>query len=177
MSQSTGAATGPSFRIITKTTGEILVIALPLPASIGGPQRLSLSISSPALPTYDRTFWTRLRSNSSLLSTGIILYGLGLKQPNTGLKRGQTVFEHLTISQLTNAVTEAAIKLPKTEKELVDVAADYTHLQVDVAHLLNDFGDEIWGQNRARTWLLRASDGKTEYPKDLVFESVADREV
>lgn len=179
MRQSTGTAAPARVRVVERYKGCRLIVALPLPPSMGIPRYSSpsLSASVTTLPMYDRAFWRRHSYNTAYLRMSTIICGLGLKQVNTG--PGKATFTHGIVTQLAAAVTEAAAKLPTTKEELLEAASDYdyTPLKEDVAHLLYRFGDEIWGAERERTWLLQASESKVGYHKDLVFEDVADQVV
>ncbi|KAJ4322081.1 hypothetical protein N0V94_002549 [Neodidymelliopsis sp. IMI 364377] len=146
---------------------------------MGGPSRPSPATSSSAvaaLPTYDRAFWLRHSQRPSHLKLSAIFRGLGLKQLNPG--PGRARFDGEAVAQLARAVDEVSEKLPKSQEQLLQATSyDYVPLQQDIAHLLYRFGDEIWSSEKDRPWLLQAAKGRTEYPKDLVFDNAADRDV
>ncbi|KAJ8117837.1 hypothetical protein OPT61_g1053 [Boeremia exigua] len=167
-------------RIVQSVTGISLIIALPSPSVFSAPQQSSspqLPKEAAALPTHDRKFWQRCINSPIILKMGSVVRGLGLRQLNTG--PGRITFQSNTVSKLADAVDTISKTLPTTTDQLLDVAVDYnnTSLQQDIAQLLHQFGHELWGANTERSWLLQASDSDKQYPKDLVFESAADRNV
>jgi hypothetical protein len=75
-------------------------------------------------------------------------------------------------------VDEVSEKLPKSLDQLLQATSyDYVPLQQEIVQLLYCFGDEIWSSEKDRPWLLQAAKGRTEYPKDLMFDNAADRDV
>ncbi|KZM28401.1 uncharacterized protein EKO05_0004868 [Ascochyta rabiei] len=178
-----GAAAPFGLRIVTKITGSVLTVALPLPASMSGLQvNLSpkpLSAAAAALPTYDRAFWKRYSNSPIYLKIGTIIRRLGLKQTNLGPHPGRPVFDYDNVTQLAKAVIEVSAQLPTVLGELLDAATatGYASLHKHIEELLRHFGDKVWGAKQERTWLLQASDGEAEYSKDLVFESGTDRDI
>lgn len=166
-----------SLRVIESRPGESLTVALPLPSDASALQKISQS-STPeivtSLPEPNRDWWTRLSYSPGLLQIGTVLRHLGLRQvPNA--KR--IVFQYNNVIQLADAVAEVLKKLPTDQKGLIDIAADFTTgvLDEDIALLLHRFGNDIWGSGKERPWLLQASEGIAEYPRDLHFGNAADR--
>ena len=47
----------------------------------------------------------------------------------------------------------------------------------NVNMVLKTHGKRIWGIRATREWLLKASNGKEEYTRNLVYEDKTDREV
>ncbi|KAF1932905.1 uncharacterized protein M421DRAFT_252122 [Didymella exigua CBS 183.55] len=180
MAQSSAGTAAPfSLRVVQRTLGKSLIVALPLPSS-AIILRQSSPLSSPTvaanLPTLSRAFWKRLSYSPAHLTIGTVLRRLGLRQvPNS--KR--IVFQYNQVVRLADAVAEVLRKLPTALEELIEAAAEFkpTALDEDIAHLLYRFGNDIWGAKNERPWLLQASEGVVEYQKDLVFGDVADQEV
>ncbi|KAF3036049.1 hypothetical protein E8E12_004651 [Didymella heteroderae] len=180
MAQSPAGTTSPySLRVIESTPGESLTVALPLPSDASALQESSPSSTmnlATALPEPDRTWWTRLSYSPGLLQIGTVLRHLGLRQvPNA--KR--IVFQYNNVIQLADAVAEVIKKLPTDQEGLIDIAANFKTgvLDGDIALLLHRFGNDIWGSGKERPWLLQASEGIAEYPKDLYFGNAADQDV
>lgn len=167
-------------RIVQGTAGKSLIVAISLPKDSKAPQ-LSVSANvltvASALPTHDRAFWQRFVSSPVLLKISAIVRGLGLRQLNTGT--GKVLFRYENTNQLADAVTDAAKRLPETSQGLVDAATDYNYapLQEDIAQLFHRFGEEVWGADKERHWLLEASEGNPEYQRDLTYENDADKVV
>jgi len=165
-------------RRVQETAGKSLIVALPLPNDSQAPQQSIsanvLTIAS-ALPTHDRAFWQRFVFSPVLLKISAIVRGLGLRQLNTGT--GKVLFRYENANQLADAVTDAAKRLPETSQGLIDAATDYNYapLQEDIAQLLHRFGEEVWGANKERHWLIEASKGNSEYQRDLTYENAADK--
>lgn len=112
-----------------------------------------------------------------MLKISTILRGLGLRQLNTG--PGRILFKDSNVGKLADAVAEAIKRLPTTLEGLLDAASsyDYAPLHEETVLLLSRFGEEIWGSGKKRPWLLQASDGHSEYQKDLIFGDAADHVV
>lgn len=170
-------ATPYGLRVVESTPGECLTVALPLPTDASALQASSPSSPSDvitALPEPDREWWTRLSYSPGLLQIGTVLRHLGLRQVYNAKR---IVFAHNNVVQLADAVADVLKKLPTDQKGLIDIAADFTTgvLDEDIALLLHRFGNEIWGSGKERPWLLQASEGLAEYPKDLDFENADDR--
>jgi hypothetical protein len=140
-----------------------------------------MSSTAPAvavLPTYDRKFWACRARDPSALPVASVLQSLGIKHANERARFGGiTKFGVDGFARLVKAIKEVAADLPESKDELLDLAEDSNSLREEVAALLMRFGAEIWGGEKARPWLLKASDGMKEYPKDLVFEREEDKEV
>lgn len=178
MAQSSAGTAAPA-RVVQRTKGESLVVALPLPSNTNMLVTSLLPSNSAVaetLPTLDRAFWARLSFTPSLLKISTILRRLGLRQVP---KSKQVVFRDNNVIQLAKAVAGVLKKLPTTKEALLDTAADFKDaaLEEDIALLLYQFGDTIWGAGKERPWLLQASEGIAEYHRDLVFGDAVDQEM
>lgn len=172
MALSTAAVNPPTgLRIVRAAKGKCLVIAIR--QQLSSPKTSNIAAT---LPSHDRNFWRRFSYTPLLLKISTIVRGLGLRQLNSG--PGKVQFQHVTVSQLAETISEAVQILPDTLEELIDAAAcNHALLRQEVTQILNRFGDEIWGAGKRRPWLLLASEDITEYQNNLVYESNADRDV
>ncbi|KAH6616727.1 hypothetical protein C7974DRAFT_416843 [Boeremia exigua] len=173
---SAGAVALARARIVRESTGNYLVIALPLPSALlEVTQPFSSSETHSAatdMPTQDRDFWETFAKHPTF-QINTLLCSLGIRQTKIG--PGPLKFQHHALNELADAVTAASRSLPIDMEQLLDAAADYKYapLQQAIAQLLHQFGAEIWGASKQRSWLLKASEGHTGYQKDLIFEDDA----
>lgn len=178
--RSAGTAAPSGLRLVQRIPGKSLIVALPLPSSASVPQHSSLPNTfavAAALPTHDRAFWMRFSYTPLVLKISTILRSLGLRQLNTG--PGRILFKDSNVGKLADAVAEVIKRLPTTLEGLLDAASgyDYAPLHEETGLLLSRFGEEIWGAGKERPWLLQASDGHSEYQKDIIFGDAADHVV
>lgn len=177
---SSKAAPSAGLRVVQAVEGESLIIAIP--------RRSGASVSEPSssadtahintiLPTYDRAFWGRFAYTPILLKISTVIRSVGLRQRNSG--PGAIRFEFNNVDQLSDAITDAARRMPDTLEELLDAAVDENHapLREDITDILQRFGNDIWRAERPRPWLLNASNGNVEYRRDLEFGNAADDEM
>jgi hypothetical protein len=115
-----------------------------------------------------RAYWKRrIRGFNTDFSASRIIERLGLKRKHPDGSR-QITFENDRVTELSAAIGAIMKRLPQDEVRLVDVAVDPSSLSADVEKVLAEFGETIWGTSKPGDWLLKASDGILNYPRDLV---------
>jgi hypothetical protein len=142
-----------------------------------------LTISAPTVPPRvsnvpNRQYWEKriLHNGHQKLTVSKIIDSLGLKRKRgTGAKKGSPVFFNKNVRRLADGVISITDKMPKDLAGVLDYAVSPERLSSEVARVLRLLGNEIWGAHRERSWLLQASDGLEDYPRDLGYGNEHDR--
>ncbi|KAF2828462.1 hypothetical protein CC86DRAFT_437682 [Ophiobolus disseminans] len=139
----------------------------PVPTGLAGPT------------AYDRAFWARRMANSTSggLTIRQINNALGLKREGgTAMQRGPPTYVGDNVTQLAQEVATLSAQLPLDKDQLLDVAVSPDSIGAKVDDLLKKF-KTIWSVDQDKSWLIQASEGVQEYPKDLKYNEIHDRAI